>query len=253
MRTQHRSPWPMNQLREGLKPNDLSDLIKPVFDVDAYKSKMGEDENVVVLSFEVTGSEPSKDVVNFIEKGYDFVLDADVSSGETGNGTFRVFVELERKEKVSEKIQELLYGLGELSGIKEWRFRYHKEYKSLPLDDLAKSIPITTTGYKQRVDLAFENNIRFFFRKSPLEYFLLEHDTVTFKRSFNSPLKMEIINYGTRTDVLNDLAGSIRIDETSTSEAIWLTKYFGDYNITKYDENFVFENDNTVFLFKLRK
>jgi hypothetical protein len=64
---------------------------------------------------------------------------------------------------------------------------------------------------------------------------------------------MEIIEQGTRTDILNNLAGTIRIDETSTSETMWLTKYFGDYNITKYDEHFVFENDNNVIVFKLIK
>jgi hypothetical protein len=64
---------------------------------------------------------------------------------------------------------------------------------------------------------------------------------------------MELVNYGTRTDILNNLAGTIRIDETSTSETMWLTKYFGDYNITKYGDDFVFENDNSVLVLKLTK
>jgi hypothetical protein len=64
---------------------------------------------------------------------------------------------------------------------------------------------------------------------------------------------MELLNYVTRTDILNNLAGTIRIDETSTSETMWLTKYFGDYNITKYGDDFVFENDNSVLVLKLTK
>jgi hypothetical protein len=62
---------------------------------------------------------------------------------------------------------------------------------------------------------------------------------------------MELKEHGTRTDILSNLKGTIRIDENSTSEAIWLTKYFGNYNITKYDDLFVFENDNNVLVFKL--
>jgi hypothetical protein len=40
---------------------------------------MGTDADVCVISFKVAGKEPSADLVSFIEKGYDFVLDADVS------------------------------------------------------------------------------------------------------------------------------------------------------------------------------
>ena len=58
------------QLYEGLKSEDLKDLIKNIFEVDSYKSKMGEDENVVVLTFEVTGHQAALDLVDFIEKGY---------------------------------------------------------------------------------------------------------------------------------------------------------------------------------------
>ena len=84
-----------------------------------------------------------------------------------------------------------------------------------------------------------------------MEYMMLENNILTFKRLFNSPVRMEMMNYGTRLDLLTNLKGTIRIDETSTSETMWLTKYFGNYNITKYDDFFVFENDNTAFVFKL--
>ena len=38
---------------------------------------MGEDPDIVTLSFAVKGDRPAKDLVKFIETGYDFVLDAD--------------------------------------------------------------------------------------------------------------------------------------------------------------------------------
>jgi hypothetical protein len=241
----------MRQLCEGLSPNDLEDLIKPVFDVDTYKSMTGDDDHVVVISFEVIGNDPAKDLVNFIEQGYKFVVDSDVSSGETDEGVFRVFVELERGRKTVLEIEEILYGLTQLSAVKEWRFRYYKDRQSHPIDELKKMLPTTPETYRAKMDESFENDIRFFFRKSPMDYMMLENNLLTFKRIFNSPLKMEILDYGTRLSMLTNLEGTIRIDETSTSETMWLTKYFGNYNITKYDDFFVFENDNTVFKFKL--
>lgn len=243
----------MNQLLEGLKPNDLKGLVEPVFEIDTFRSKMGDDKNVCVVSFDVKGEIPAKDLENFIEKGHDFVLDADVSTGETDKNTFKVFVEIERDRKLSRNIDDLLYSIDQLCDIKDWRFRYYKDSNSIPLAELSKVVPSSPEAYESKVNNVFENDIRFFFRKSPLDYLLVEDNVMTFKRHFNSPVKLELINYGTRTEILNNLAGTIRIDETSTSESMWLTKYFGDYNITKYGDHFVFENDNSVLVLKLVK
>lgn len=61
---------------------------------------MGKDEDVVVISFKVKDKFPAIDLMEFIEKGYTFVLDADMSSGEERDGTYSVFVELERSKDV---------------------------------------------------------------------------------------------------------------------------------------------------------
>ena len=55
------------QINEGLKAGDLKDLVSKRFEVDKYKSKMGEDKNVCVLAFVVHGSEPAKDLERFAE------------------------------------------------------------------------------------------------------------------------------------------------------------------------------------------
>ena len=77
-----------------LQANDLKDMIYPVFEVDAYKSKMGSDSEIVVVSFSVNEKAIGEDLVNFIEKGYGFVLDADVSAGENEEGEYSIFVEM---------------------------------------------------------------------------------------------------------------------------------------------------------------
>lgn len=242
-----------SNLREGLKNHDLKDLIDPVFDIDSYRSKMGSDEDVSVLSFTVTGNQAAQDLVNFIEKGYDFVLDADVSSGEIDNNIFKVFVEIERNSELIKNIEDLIYGVSELSDQKDWQFRYYKDNNKKSIFDLSNNVPTTAQAYNIKVNSVFESDLRFFFRRTPLDYVTLEENLLTLKRAFANPVKMNIVELGTRTEILNNLAGTIRIDETSMSETMWLTKYFGDYNITKYDDHFVFENDNTVLVLKLVK
>ena len=240
------------QLHEGLKSQDLKDLVKPVFEVDSYKSKMGEDDSVVVLAFEVTGRQPALDFVDFIEKGYDFVLDADVSQGEDENGAYKVFVEIERSRKISRQVSEMMYGLSELTGCEDWKFRYYKDYHSKPLHEIG-NIPSSADDYKARMEGIFESEMRHFFRRSRFDYLIAESDIITFKRPFANPVKMRMLEYGTRTNILNNLAGNIRVDESSMSETMWLTKYFGNYNITKYGDHFVFENENSVMVFDLLK
>ena len=89
---------------------------------------MGNDEDLVVVSFKVGGKDPATDLVNFIEKGYDWVIDADTSAGEMDDGDYVVFVELERTPKVAGQIMELLADLVPLAEnpVEEYRVRYHK-------------------------------------------------------------------------------------------------------------------------------
>jgi hypothetical protein len=114
------------QLNEGLRPMDLQEMVHPVFEVDSFRSKMGEDRDVCVISFQVKDRSPAKDLMEFIEKGFNFVLDADVSSGENNKGEYAVFVELSRSPRLAEQIKELTYGVKKLTGIENFKFKYHK-------------------------------------------------------------------------------------------------------------------------------
>ncbi len=138
-------------LRENLEQGDLKRLIHNELHIDQYKSKMGTDEDVCVISFKVSGKEPSADLVGFIEKGYDFVLDADVSSGEKEGGDYLVFVELERSEKLPEQIMEIMDDLMNLTEqkIEDWRVRYYKSAtdNKLSEESLVDLIPTTPEAY----------------------------------------------------------------------------------------------------------
>ena len=138
-------------LRENLEQGDLKRLVNNELHIDEYKSKMGTDEDVCVISFKVSGKEPGADLVSFIEKGYDFVLDADVSSGEKEGGDYLVFVELQRSEELPEQIIAIMNDLMNLTEqtIEDWRVRYYKSTvdSELTSEVLADIIPLTPQAY----------------------------------------------------------------------------------------------------------
>ena len=143
-------------LKENLESGDLDRLVHNELHIDEYKSKMGDDADVCVVSFKVAGKEPSADLVSFIEKGYDYVLDADVSSGEKEGGDYLVFVELERTPKLPEQIIQLMEDIMNLTSqkLEDWRVRYYKSTDDHELTEevLKAIIPLTPEKYSAKYD-----------------------------------------------------------------------------------------------------
>ena len=50
-----------------LVKGDLVHTIKDIFEIDAYQSKMGDDANIVTLSFSLTAKEPAEDLEKFMK------------------------------------------------------------------------------------------------------------------------------------------------------------------------------------------
>lgn len=236
----------MSNLQENLKPKDLKNLVSNIFEVDSYASKMGEDTDVVVVSFTVENHEPALDLVNFIERGYDFILDADATPGELKDGRYKVFVEMERNRYVSEHIIEILDGVGKLTGIDNFKFRYYKSFNSVPVNQetLSETIPTSKQDYEVTIKENVLNNFSNFFNRSFIESINVDNDDIIFQRMFSDPLRMRIKNFGTTQQVYESLPGKIMLESYDIAEVIFLTKYLGNYNITKVGNAFVFENSN---------
>jgi hypothetical protein len=135
---------------ESLENGDLNRLVDPRVTIDEYKSKMGTDEEIVVISFRVHGKSPSLDLVNFFEKSYEEIIDADVSSGEVFDDLYIVFVELERNPEIHGLIIQMFDDLENLTDVDEWDVEYFKPRKKISLDieSLKSVIPSTPTEYK---------------------------------------------------------------------------------------------------------
>lgn len=141
-------------LFEGLEQGDLKRLVHTEMHIDEFKSKLGRDEDVCVVSFKVNGKEPAQDLMNFIEKGYDWVIDADVSSGEMDDGDYILFIECERDENIPSNIVTMMHDIMNVTDQKlsQWRVRYYKSIVDHPLSvsSLTKLIPTNAEEYKKR-------------------------------------------------------------------------------------------------------
>jgi hypothetical protein len=231
------------QLNEGLRPGDLQDLIEPLFHVDKFRSKMGEDRDVCVVSFSVKDRLPAKDMMEFIERGYQFVLDADISSGEDIDGGYTVFVELERKNDLHKNIKEIIEGLKRLTKIEEWNFRYHKDFETHDLDeDLEKLIPNNANEYDGLMTRFKTEGIKKFFNKTLMDNLTLDGDVITIHKPFNQKLQFKLVAQDTTEKILEGATSQIQVDDKSMSEVFWLTKVIGDYGITKIGNQFLLKN-----------
>lgn len=237
-------------LNEGLRSLDLKELIYPFIEVDTYKSKMGEDRDVCVVSFHVKNRDPARDLMEFVEKGYNFVLDADVSSGENSRGEYHVFVELDRSAKLAEQIIDLLYGVKKLTGLDDWKFKYHKKdgIHEVTESNLKKIIPSNPKLYEAHLIGLKVEGLKKFFTKTLLDDITLENDIITIHKPFDQKIKLRLVNEGDKEQILENTTDAIAMDEQTVSEVFWLTKVLGDYGINKIGENFVFENGNKVML-----
>src|SRR5210317_1922632 len=148
-------------LREG----DLRDMMDNVFEIDSFASKMGADKDIVTLSFSLKEKAPADDLMNFLERGYGFILDADVTSGEQSDGTYKVFVELARDNDVHDNILEIIDGVKNLSLIEDFKFRYYKNWRSKDLtqETLEELVPNNPDNYGLQVEESRMNNYKEFF------------------------------------------------------------------------------------------
>jgi len=162
----------------ALHSNDLVHLVSNIFEIDSYASKMGSDNDVVVLSFTVEDHEPATDLVNFIERGYEF----------------------------------------------------------------SENIPTSKQDYEVTIKENSLNNFSNFFNRSFIEAVSADNEDLIFQKMYSDPLRMRIKGFGTTQAVYESLPGRIMLESKDMAEVLFLSKYLGNYNITKVNGVYVFEN-----------
>lgn len=144
----------LKKLFEGLEQNDLARLVQPSLHIDEFVSKMGDDKDIIVAAFTVDGKEPANDLMNFLERGYDWILDADVSAGEFGDGEYMVFAEMRRDGHAIANIIEMIKDVCRLTDntIEDWHFCYHKDSRKHPItsDAISDIVPLDKEEYQAK-------------------------------------------------------------------------------------------------------
>jgi hypothetical protein len=138
-------------INEGLDYLDMVGQINPVVSVDEYKAKMGKDSDIVTLAFLVNSEAAGNDLVDWFERGYDWILDASVSEGELRPGKYLVFVEIKRRMAVPERIVELIEDLETLTElpVNDWTVEINDEEYDPEVEVLRQVI--TTSPHEYRI------------------------------------------------------------------------------------------------------
>lgn len=142
------------QLSEGLNYKDLVGMMKPTIHIDEFSSKMGDDDEIVVASFFVRDQQAGKDLVNWFEKGYDFVIDSDMSPGEIKPNRYLVYVEMKRRSTTGEKLDELIQDFATLTEYEgpNWIMHYRGEDYPWSAETFNKVVPNNPAEYRKRME-----------------------------------------------------------------------------------------------------
>jgi hypothetical protein len=142
-------------LFESLGFKDLEGLMKPTIHVDEFSSKMGDDDDIIVISFFVRNESAAKDLMSWFEKGYDFVLDADRSPGEIKPGRYLVYVEIRRRSTAGDHVEQLLDDLNTLTEFEDssaWTMHYRGKELPFSRDTFDSTVPLTPRAYRERYE-----------------------------------------------------------------------------------------------------
>lgn len=142
------------KLNEGLDYHDMKGQVDPKITVDEYAAKMGEDSDIVTLTFKTNSKLAAKDLVAWLEIGYDFILDSSVSDGEIEPGKWLVFVEMKRRSNVPEKIVRILEDLDTLTDLKpkDYTVTIKDEDYDADADVLKQVMVLSPEEYKKLED-----------------------------------------------------------------------------------------------------
>ena len=147
-------------LNEGLDYHDLEGQMDPTVTVDEYAAHMGKDSEIVTLAFVTHSDAAGNDLADWFERGYDYVLDAEVSEGEVSPGKYLVFVEMNRRSTVPERIIELITDLETLTDLplKDWTIIIDDEEYEPDESIIKQKITISPHEYRKDVENEEELN-----------------------------------------------------------------------------------------------
>lgn len=134
----------------GLEYKDMEGIVRPEIYIDEFKSKMGSDDDVAVVSFYVENEKAAHDLMGWFERGYEFILDADKSPGEIKPNRYLVYVEMKRRSTLPDNITTLLNDLSTLTEHEGsgWTMTYQNKSYKFSEDAVTKVVPLSPRNYR---------------------------------------------------------------------------------------------------------
>jgi len=141
-------------LFESLEYKDLEGMMKPTIHVDEFTTKMGDDDDIIVVSFFVRDEQAAKDLMQWFEKGYDFVLDADKSPGEIKPNRYLVYIEIRRRSTAGGNVEQILHDLTTLTEFKkdDWTMHYNDKEYPFSRDTFDTVVPLSPKEYRKKFE-----------------------------------------------------------------------------------------------------
>lgn len=234
---------------KSIKNLEMQNHISELITIDNFQAKLGKDEDVSVIKFQTDNKSVAEDLVNFIETGCKFVLDADNSPAKNNEFRYDVFVELERNDSLPNQIMELVRDVEQVSGMLPWRFTFHKkdEQYSLSEENLTSIIPTSPSQYTLLTDEKIEEDIKAFFESAPIVHKRLKGKNLILKKAFtNHEFIIEAFN--------RDVQGTYKIDRESSEQSSYLNHWLGGgYSVVKVDDLFKITKGTKSVLAKLKE
>ena len=165
------------RLFEALEYKDMEGMLKPTIHVDEFVSKMGDDDDIIVVSFFVKNQQAAEDLMAWFEKGYDWVLDADTSPGEISPGRYLVYIEFRRRSTAGTHVNAALSDLDTLTEFEpaDWNMVYDGKKYPFTQETFNRVVPTSPAEYRKRRDSEL-NEMRVAAGVPPRQIFKRERD-----------------------------------------------------------------------------
>jgi hypothetical protein len=141
-------------------------------------------------------------------------------------------------------MSELLDGIGKLTSVHEWRYRYQKSPTSIEFNPktVTEHIPTSPEEYQSKINEIKTTDVQEFFDQGTTEVALESDNTLTFSKPYSGDINAKFIAIGDYEDVKQTLPGALSLDESSQSQITFLNKYLGNYDINKIGDKFLIRN-----------
>jgi hypothetical protein len=97
----------------------------------------------------VSGEKVAQDLVDWLERGYEWIIDSETSPGEVFDKKYYVFAEMNRRSSAAKRIVELLDDLSTLTALKldDWELKVDDKKIKATVEDIENNVILNPTEY----------------------------------------------------------------------------------------------------------